>query len=235
VHADIWSIHPYTTGGPSTLPANPDNIWVANLKSLTRLVQTAQRLGALVSAQPVQTWVTEFGWGSSPLAPRGVPLALEQRWVAETLYRAWSAGVSQFSWYELHDEALGPYNPNPYGGLYFQCAQGVYCDRPKPAAAAFSFPFASYAAPKRRVLVWGRTPAGVRGEVQVQWLQGRRWRGLAKLKTDSNGIFTARPKLPRAANTKSTMLRAVLLGDPPASPAFSLHRTPDIAVTPFGT
>ncbi|HEV3093275.1 MAG TPA: hypothetical protein VGY30_02035 [Solirubrobacteraceae bacterium] len=234
VNADVWSVHPYTSGGPSTLPLNPANIWIANLAVLSRIVRAAQRVGTLVAPQPVQMWVTEFSWGSSPLAPRGVPLSLERRWVAETLYRAWSAGVSQFSWYELQDEARLD-NLNPYGGLYFECTRGIYCARPKPATEAFRFPFVAYASSKRRMLVWGRTPAGAVGTVRVEWRQGGRWRSLAKLRTDGDGIFTARLSLPRGADPSSALLRAVLLGDPAISPPFSLHRTPDIAVTPFGT
>jgi hypothetical protein len=231
VHVDAVSVHPYTSGGPSTLPANPDNVWIDNLGALTSLVQAAQRLGTLVSAHPVQSWVTEFGWDTNPPNPKGVPAQLERRWVAETLYRGWRGGVSVFNWYSLRDTPIA--SSFEQMGLYFECPQGIYCDKPKPAAAAFRFPFVAYTSAKHRVLVWGRTPVGVPGRVQIQWLQGRRWRGLATLRTDRDGIFTARPLLPRRANPKSALLRAVQLGDP--SPAFSLHRTPDILVTPFGT
>jgi hypothetical protein len=232
VNVDAWSVHPYTSGGPSTLPANPDNVWIANLQSLTKVVKAAQRLGTLVSAHPVQTWVTEFNWGSTPPAPAGVPIALEPRWVAETLYRSWSAGVSVFSWYALRDDKMDT-DPE-YGGLYFECPQGIECDIPKPAMAAFRFPFVAYTAPKRRVLVWGRTPAGAPGLARIQWLSRSGWRTLTTLKTDSDGIFTARLRLPRGANPKSALLRAVKVGGNEASPAFSLHRTPDILVMPFG-
>jgi hypothetical protein len=232
VNVDAMSVHPYTTGGPSTLPANPDNVWIDNLGALTALDQAAQRLGTLVSANPVQTWVTEFSWDSSPPDPKGVPAKLEQRWVAETLYRAWQGGVSVFTWYSLRDQ---PY-PASYqqAGLYYECPQGVSCDTPKPAAGAFRFPFVAYSAAKRRVLVWGRTPEGVPGKVQVQWLRGRSWKRLATLTTDSDGIFTARPSLPRGANPKSALLRAVQSGGS-TSPSFSLQRIPDILVKPFGS
>jgi hypothetical protein len=232
VNVDAVSVHPYTSGGPSTLPANPDNVWIANLGSLTSLAQAAQRLGTLVSAQPVQTWVTEFSWDSNPPDPKGVPAQLEQRWVAETLYRGWHGGISVFNWYSLRDSPLA--SSPEQGGLYFECPQGIYCDQPKPAAAAFRFPFVAYTSSKRRALVWGRTPEGAPGTVRIQWLQGRRWRRLATLRTDRDGIFTGRPSLPRGANPKSALLRAVRSGGE-ASPSFSLHRTPDILVTPFGT
>lgn len=232
VNVDAVSIHPYTSGGPSTPPANPDNVWIDNLGSLTSLVQAAQRLGTLVSAHPAQVWVTEFSWATNPPNPKGVPAQLEQRWVAETLYRSWRAGIGVFNWYSLRDERLA--TPPQQVGLYFECPRGIYCDKPKPAAAAFRFPFVAYTSAKHRVLVWGRTPVGAPGRVQIQWLQGRRWQKLATLKTDGDGIFTARPSLPRGANPKSALLRAVQSGGG-ASPSFSLHRTPDILVTPFGT
>ncbi|HEV3318125.1 MAG TPA: hypothetical protein VG053_00135 [Solirubrobacteraceae bacterium] len=233
VDADAISVHPYTSGGPSTLPANPDDVWIDNLGSLSALVRSAQRLGALVSSQPAQVWVTEFSWASNPPRPQGVPIQLERRWVAETLYRSWQAGISVFTWYSLRDERLA--TPPQQEGLYFECPQGIYCDTPKPTAAAFRFPFVAYTSSRHRVLVWGRTPVGAPGTVQIQWQRGRRWRTLATLGTDGDGIFTARPALPRAANPKSALLRAVLDGSGEASPAFSLHRTPDILVTPFGT
>src|SRR6202023_4065510 len=85
VNVDVWSVHPYTSGGPSTQPANPDNVWIANLKSLTALVHAAQRVGTLVSMSPAQMWVNEFGWNSNPPDHGGAPVGLEQRWVAETL------------------------------------------------------------------------------------------------------------------------------------------------------
>ncbi|HXC23425.1 MAG TPA: hypothetical protein VNU28_02465 [Solirubrobacteraceae bacterium] len=231
VNVDAWSIHPYTSGGPSTLPANRKNIWIANLNSITAAVRAAQRLGTLVSSHPAQVWVSEFGWNSSPPTHSGVPLGLEQRWVAETLYLSWRAEISVFTWFQLADDAVGV---SPFqSGIYFFCPGGVSCETPKPAASAFRFPFVAYTKPRGRVLVWGRTPAGTPGRVRIQWLQGSRWRTFALLSSDRDGIFTASPSLPRAANPASTQLRASQVGGASA-PAFSLQRPPAIAVTPFG-
>jgi hypothetical protein len=233
VHADAWSVHPYTTGGPSTLPANPNNVWIKNLGALTSLVQSARRVGTLTSTQPVQTWVTEFSWDSDPPDPKGVPAVLEQRWVAETLYRSWRAGVRVFTWYSLRDEpiAISPQQ----AGLYFECSQGIACDTPKPAEQSFRFPFVAYPARRHRVSIWGRAPSGAQSVVRVQWLAGRRWRTLTTLRTDADGIFVATRPLPRRASAASALLRAVLSDRPEASPSFSLHHPPDIIVAPFGS
>jgi hypothetical protein len=230
VRADAWSVHPYSTGGPSTLPANPDNVWIANLQSLSALVRSAQRLGTLVSGHPAQTWVTEFNWDSAPPSTQGVPATLESRWVAEALYRSWRAGISVFSWFSLSDEPVSSWSRQ--GGLYFGCMPGVLCDQPKPAGQAFRFPFVAFRAKGRQIAVWGRTPNGQPGRVAVQWLSQRGWRTLVKLRTDGNGVFTALPRLPRAGNIANTMLRATATGN--SSPGFSLYHPPDIIVQPFG-
>lgn len=232
VNVDVWSIHPYTSGGPSTRPIDPDNIWIANLSSLTSTVRAAQRLGTLVSSHNAQVWVSEFSWDSNPPDPAGVPVGLEQRWVAETLYRAWRAEISVFTWFKLGDE---PLNTSQFqSGLYFFCPGGISCESPKPAAASFRFPFVAYTARQGHVLVWGRTPDGTPGQVRVQWLQGSRWRTFATLRTDGDGIFHASPTLPRQAPPASVLLRATRPDDT-SSPPFSLHRPPDIAVMPFGS
>jgi hypothetical protein len=232
VDVDVWSVHPYTSGGPSTLPANHDNVWIASLKSLTSTVRAAQRLGTLVTSRPVQVWVSEFSWDSNPPDPQGVPVELERRWVAEALYRAWQAEISVFTWFKLSDD---PASVSQFqSGLYFFCPGGISCESPKPSAAAFRFPFVAYTTGRGHVLVWGRTPAGVPGQVRIQWLLGSRWRAFATLRTDRDGIFTASPTLPREADPRSAWLRALWLGGG-ASPAFSLHRPPDIPVTPFGS
>ncbi|HEX5307734.1 MAG TPA: hypothetical protein VFW38_01490 [Solirubrobacteraceae bacterium] len=230
VNADVWSVHPYTTGGPSTRSVNSDNVWIYNLGSLTSLIRAAQQAGTLVSAQPVQTWVTEFSWDSNPPASLGVPLRLQQRWVAEALYRAWRGGVSVFTWYALRDEPLAV-TPEQ-AGLYFNCPQGIGCDSPKPMQRSFRFPFVAYKSGKRIALLWGRTPYGVPGTVQIQWRQGGRWRPLTTLRTDSDGIFTATRRLPSGLSSKSGVLRALAASE--ASPSFSLHHPRDIIVPPFG-
>ncbi|HEY2537278.1 MAG TPA: hypothetical protein VGI24_09890 [Solirubrobacteraceae bacterium] len=233
VPVDVWSVHPYTSGSPTTLPANPSNIWLSNLSSLTIAVRSAQRLGTLVSAGQAQVWITEFSWDSNPPDPAGVPVKIEQRWVAEAIYRAWVSGISVFTWYSLRDEPLAT---SPFqSGLYFECPAGVGCDTLKPSGEAFRFPFVAYAQRGRKLLVWGRTPAGVPGAVQVQWQQGSRWRGLVKLNTDGDGIFTARVKLPRGASASTALLRAVRLGAREPSPVFSLQAPPNFPVTPFGS
>ena len=60
-----------------------------------------------------------------------MPAALEGRWVAEALYRMWSAGVSLVVWFTLRDQ---PVRTSPYqSGLYFDGA--TVRERPAEAGA----------------------------------------------------------------------------------------------------
>jgi hypothetical protein len=210
---------------------NPDNVWIYNLGALTALVNAAQQAGSLISSQPVQTWVTEFSWDSNPPDPLGVPLRLEQRWVAEALYRAWQGGVSVFTWYALRDEPIQV--SSQQAGLYFACPQGIACDTPKPMQRSFRFPFVAYRSGPRKVLLWGRQPFGSTGAVRIQWRRNGGWKTLTVLSTDADGIFTATRRLPSGIDPRSGVLRAV--GNGEASPSFSLHHPADIIVTPFGS
>lgn len=232
VNVDVWSVHPYTSGGPSTLPADRDNVWIDNLGALTTLTQAAQRLKTLVSSQPAQTWVTEFSWDTNPPDPLGVPLGIQQRWVAEALYRAWHAGISTFVWFGLYDAPLGS---SPFqGGLLFACADGSACDTPKPAAAAFRFPFVAYKLRGHSALVWGMTPPGSSPTVEVEWRYHGVWQRLASIHSDGSGAFEGRVHLPKAMSPANGVMRATPQGGEP-SPAFSLHHPRDIPATPFGS
>jgi len=172
--------------------------------------------------------VTEFGWDTKPPDPGAVPLRLHARWVSEALFRMWRSGVTLATWFQLRDD-LDPNVPKSKeftSGLYFRCSGGLSCDRPKPALAAFRFPFVAFRS-GRRVLVWGRTPGGKRDKVRVQQRRGGRWVGLARLRTDRYGIFTRRV---RPAGRGA--LRAMGAGG--RSRPFSLKRPRDLAISPFG-
>jgi hypothetical protein len=242
VSADIVSVHPYTSGGPSDRPANPDNVWIGNLSSMRALIAAAQRSGNLVSTGAAGLWVSEFGWNTAPPSSRGVPVSLDARWISEALYLMSRSGVSLAVYFGLRD---GPPASTIFQtGLYYGCPGGVGCDLPKPGLAAFRFPFVAYATSRRRqVAVWGRTPAGAPGTVQIQSsTAGGRWRRLNGLRAGGDGLFTGRLQIPGKGSIARLTLRAVLVpgsvqaagtGEA-ASLGFALKRPPDLRVAPFG-
>jgi hypothetical protein len=223
VRFDIWSHHPYTSGGPAHRAGHPDSISLGDLPKMRGVLRAAVRAGRVESAGQVRFWVTEFSWDSSPPDPKGVPVNLHARWVAEALYRMWRSGVSLVSWFRLRD---GP--DGRESGLYFRCAT-ISCARPKPALAAFRFPFVALRS-RGRVRVWGRTPGGERRTVVVERKRGRGWARVATLRADSHGIFRRLLRTRRRGR-----YRARIRGSQDATLSFSLKRTPDLPVNPFGS
>ena len=222
---EIWSTHPYTSGGPTHKATHPDDVSLGNLPEMKALLDAAVRAHHVHSRRPVRFWVTEFSWDSNPPDPKGVPIRLHARWVSEALYRMWSAGVSLCVWFRLDDDPLGV---SPYqSGLYFHSAS-LRTERPKLSLQAFRFPFVAY--PRDgRIFVWGRTPGGQPGRVIVEQRAGG-WTRVAALVADRYGIFSG-----RISGRGDGDLRARLVGEGSTSVPFSLTAPPDRFVNPFGS
>jgi hypothetical protein len=226
VHFDIWSTHPYTAGGPTHHAYRADDVSLGDLPEMKAVLDAGVRTGRVVSKQHVRFWVTEFSWDSAPPDPAGVPAVLEGRWVAEALYRMWSAGVSFVTWFTLRDR---PIKTSPYqSGLYFQGSSYARA-RPKPALTAFRFPFVAFA-PSKKVFVWGRTPTRASATVLVEQHRSSGWHRVAALRADRAGIFSAELR----TSTRGS-LRARLTTPRASSLPFSLRRVPDRVYQPFGT
>lgn len=230
VHFDAWSVHPYTAGDATHHARLPDDVSLGDLGRVNALLEAAVAAGHVTSDHPVQLWVTEFGWDTKPPDSGGVPLELHARWVAEALYRMWTAGVSVVTWFGLRDERSDgrPEQLILQSGLYFR-GETLALDRPKPALAAFRFPFVAYTTGPR-IQIWGRTPWGTPGAVVVEQSTARGWRRLGVLHTDGYGIF--RSSLRRAGT--GLLVRARLVDGSFRALPFSLRRPPDLPVNPFG-
>ena len=226
---DIWSQHPYTDGSPEHAALVAGDVSIPELPEVHRLLNAAARAHHISAGRRVQLWVTEISWTTNPPSPGGVPETLQARWVSEALYRMWRAGVSMATWFMLRDSTPPTRKNSPVfqSGLYFRCAAGVACDTPKLAFTAFRFPFVAYRAGRKRARVWGRTPSSRKARVFIEQAVGSRWRRIATLRADGNGIFTKVVKLRGGGN-----LRARIPGSP--SLPFSLVPPPDRTVNPFG-
>jgi hypothetical protein len=225
VHFDIWSVDPYTAGGPSHQTAKPDDISVAGLPKMKAVLDAAIRAGHIVSTRPVQFWVTEFAWDSSPPDPGGVPLPLEGRWVSDAMHRMWQAGISLVTWYTLRDQQLAT---SAYQSGLYRLGKSFATDVPKPALTAFRFPFTADPA-AGGVSIWGRTPTSHPGPVQIEQRTGSGWKQVATVHADSSGIFTG------TVHSKGTgPLRATFRAAAATSLAYSLVSPPDRVYQPFG-
>jgi hypothetical protein len=223
---DVWAHNPYTNGGPTHRAYSTDDVSLGDLTRMNALLRAAVRVKHVNADHPVRFFVTEFSWDSSRPDPRGVPLRLHARWVAQALYEMWRADVSVATWFRLRDDPLAT---SPYqSGLYFYAGNQLAADKPKPAFRAFRFPFVAF----RRasgIAIWGRTPGGSPEDVIVEGRTRRGWRTLARLSTNAHGLFARR--LPGFAGA-TVRARLALTGE--ASLGFSLAPSRDRAVFPFG-
>jgi hypothetical protein len=229
-HFDVWSHHPYTFGGPFGRAKLPDDVELGDLPRMRALLKAGVKLHQVVSAHPVQFWVTEFGWDTNPPRPHAASLSLAARWTAESLHQMWLSGVSLVTWFLLEDYP----SPSPYqSGLYFH-ASSLENARAKPGLTAFRFPFVAYLGTTKTnaVSLWGRNATSDKETVTIQLRHGKSgsWRSVALVSSNANGIFQATLKLKA---TKTDWLRASAVGSG-NSLAFSLTRPKDPHIGPWG-
>ncbi len=225
---DVWSHHPYTFGGPFGKAKSPDDVELGDLPRMRALLRAGVRLHHVVSAHPVQFWVTEFGWDTNPPRKHAASLNLAARWTAESLHQMWLSGVSLVTWFLLEDYP----SPSPYqSGFYFHAASLANA-RAKPGLTAFRFPFVAYLGKKSTVSVWGRDATSDKETVTIQLRHGKsgKWRTVALVSSNANGIFQATLKLKA---TKKDWLRASAQGSG-KSLAFSLTRPKNPNIGPWG-
>jgi hypothetical protein len=220
VSFDVWSNHPYTSGGPNHHAHAADDVSLGDLPDVRKVLDAAVRLGHVKSSGRVQFWITEFSWDSKPPDPEGVPAATQARWISEAFFRMWQNGVGMVIWYKIHDE--------PFPASFYQ--SGLFTDTGsrKPAFQAFRFPFVALKA-GTKVQIWGRTPTSATGNVAIEQRFGSRWRRVLVLKANANGVFYSTPKL---KTTIHTVMRARFGTD--LSLPFALGPTKDVPVKPFG-
>ena len=228
LHFDVWSHHPYTFGGPYGKAKRVDDVSLGDLPKMRALLKTAVKLHRVVAPRPVQFWVTEFGWDTNPPRKHAVPLNLEARWTAESLYQMWHSGVTLATWFLLQDQP----SPSPYqSGLFFH-SKSLKQAKAKPMRTAFRFPFVAYLGNKGTVRIWGRDATEATTLVTIARRHGAQgaWRTVAKVRANRYGIFQASPKL----SAKSTdWFRATAAGSG-NSLAFSLTLPKNVRYGPWG-
>lgn len=222
VKFDIWSHHPYTSGGPTHKASGSGNVALGNLRTMRKLLNERFRAGRIDSTtSKAPFWVTEFGWDTKPPDKHryALPTGLHARWTAEALYRMWRNGISLVTWFKLRD--------NPFKLSRYQSGLYTVNGTRKRSFRAFRFPTVALRQPGR-ILIWGRTPKSTPGRVVIQIRVAKRWRKLTTLTANANGIFTRSLRTPY----RSGSIRAKHGGD--TSLGFSLTPVADRYVNPFG-
>ena len=216
---DVWSHHPYTSGGPTHSALAADDVALGDLPEMKKLLRAAVRLGHVRSTARVQFWVTEFSWDTKPPDPRAVPAAVHARWTSEALYRMWQLGITVVVWFRIQDD---PLSVSQYQSGFFTVAGAR-----KRSLTAFRFPVVAF--PRSTgVYVWGRTPTSRGASVVVEIKAGSRWRRLGTVRAGGSGIFQKTFRTPyRKGTVRARAVREVSL-------PFSLTPVRDRYVNPFG-
>jgi hypothetical protein len=222
-HFDVWAHHPYTSGGPTHHAVLPNDVSLGDLPQMRKVLKAAIAARHVVSIQKMRFWVTEFSWDTSPPDPGGVPMTTAVRWVAEGLHRMWVNGVSLVTWLMLRDDPTT--TSYLQSGLYYRGTSMVSA-RPKAIFTPFRFPFVAYKR-KSGFYVWGRTPAGLHGNVDIQQAVNGRWKRVGTVAGDQHGIFEHTFRSPWRGPVRAVM------GTSKAA-AFSLTPVPDHFYNPFG-
>ncbi len=156
----------------------PGDVALVDIDKVWRILRAAERLHRALPAGPKPLWVTELHFTSSfPDSP-----AIQARFTALGLYELWRHDVFHVVWFDMQD-------PTAREGLGLYDFEG----NPKPAAAAFRFPFVAVAGPRGQVILWGRAPHP--GTVSIQMRDRGRWRKVLSLRTTSGGVFYAVSRL----------------------------------------
>jgi hypothetical protein len=221
---DVWSTHPYTSGGPTHKAQLPYDVSIANLPEMRATLQSAIRAGHVESTVPVRFWVTEFSWDSNPPDLCAVPMSLLVRWVPEAFYRIWASGIDLIGWLQLMDNPLT--TDFFQSGLFFRGETFAHA-KPKAFLHAVRFPFVALRRGKG-VYIWAHTPFGKPGWVVVQQTFRGGWTRVARLRADRYGIVQA------VVNVKRIGEFRAILDSGERSLSFSMRVPRDRFYYPFG-
>jgi hypothetical protein len=225
---DIWSMQPYTFGGPTHQSPLDGDIQLGDLPEMKQVLDEAVATGRIVSSNDVQFWATEFSWDTNPPDTGALDIELQTRWTAQALYVMWQNGISLVAWFLIRDR---PANERWQSGLYF-AGNTIADDTPKPTLQAFRFPTVAFVE-EDKIRVWCRTPGGVPGNVTFEQSSGGGdFIALpgGTLASDANGIAGGLlvPLSPTG------LVRATFVPTGERSVPFSLTDVPDQPIDPWG-
>lgn len=193
---DIVSHHPISvTGPPNQKAVNPNDATAGDMPEIRKATRTAEKGNKLLPTgirRPI--WVTEYWWRTKPRSPDGVPPKKQARWVEQSLYIFWKAGVKMAIYNTLRDPQ---FQPELSFGLYWRDGKA------KPSATAFRFPFVANRKSKRKLGIWGQSPAT--GKLTVQRKKGKHWKTVKRINAQEGKVFKATVKLKSKQTLRATV------------------------------
>jgi hypothetical protein len=196
---DVLAHHPIdnTGRGPLAHGPLPGDVSTPDLGRITAILRGAERAGTtLPGTHPV--WVTEFWWDSRPPNRLGARLGKQARWIEQSLYLFWKGGAETAINLLIGDtNQLTDVRSGYQSGPYF--VDG----RPKPALAAFRFPFVTSRLSRGTLEAWGKSPAA--GELLIERRHRSRWSTVRKLNVERGSVFLAKLKLSGKQRLRATV------------------------------
>ena len=193
LRADGFSHHPYSIGvPPARASRQPDDVRIADLDRLDRLLGQLRRRGRTARRLPI--YITEFGYETNPPDPtRGVSLAKQVAYLAQGAFLAWrSPRVKMHAQFLLRDLPANPLiaATSPRRWHDYQSGLIEVGGRPKPAFEAFKLPLWGRSA-RRGVFLFGQVrPGSGRQQVRIERLGPAGWQAAGAAVTDGSGYFT---------------------------------------------
>jgi hypothetical protein len=187
-----------TGAGPTQSAPNPNDASTPDLGRVVSVLRGAEKAGTAGPGGRHPVWVTEFWWDSNPPNPVGAKLAVQARYIEQSLYLFWKAGASTAINFEIRDTAD---RPNVHAGLQ----SGLYFidGRPKPSLGAFKFPFVTERTSRNTLQAWGIAPES--GKLLIQRQQGSRWRTVKRLQAGKGSVFVTKLKLAGKQRLRATV------------------------------
>ena len=187
-----------TGGSPLQSAPNRNDASTPDLARVVSVLRGAEKAGTAGPGGRHPVWVTEFWWDSNPPNPVGAKLAVQARYIEQSLYLFWKAGASTAINFEIRDSAD---RPDVHAGLQ----SGIYFldGRPKPSLTAFKFPFVTERTSRSTLQAWGKAPES--GKLLIQRQQGSRWVTLRKLQVGKGSVFVTKLKLAGKQRLRATV------------------------------
>jgi len=185
---DVLGHNPINTvAAPTQPPDQPEDLTVGNFDDLAKLLRAAEHGGRIGTRGAHPIWATEFWFETDPPDPlNGIPARTQARWLEQSLYLLWRAGASAAFYLSVRD---APYQPGDYTQVG---SSGILYEdgTPKPALTAFRFPFVTSRVHRRKLIAWGRAPAG--GRLRIRSKAAGHWETIDRIRVKAGAVFKTR-------------------------------------------
>lgn len=193
IRFDVLSHHPIGINirgrplPPDRVVGHKDEIVVANINRLFKLLRAAERRNQLGTPGRHELWTDELWWQTKPHR-RGVSQKKQAAFMAEALYLLWKQRVEGAVFLRLVDQKT-----SSGAGNFEEYLTGIFTSAGKRKAshAVIRFPFVTERRGKK-LLVWGKAPVGGSAKIQMRKGSKGKFKNIAGLSAKEGEVFTTK-------------------------------------------